>query len=218
MSGGPPITPGDDVLYLFNWLKSDAQKDQDARAERIYQVINGQAREPYFFTDLGVEDTMDGRFDLVVLHAFLFIERTKSEGAEAKAISQIVFDRMFRAFDVALRESGVGDISVGKKIKKMGQAFYGRAKAYDDALTFEETGEAVPDPTKRVEEGEAPPEPETLPEVLMRNVYRGREGAEGDAERMAQYVRKAMADLRAQPLDEVLAGRLAFPAPQAVLP
>ena len=118
---------------MFGSLKR--RKAQKERAEALYWACVEQARSPEFYADLGVPDTLDGRFELITLHAGLLIRRLNAEGEIGKAVAQDVFDAMFREFDSALREMAVGDMSVGKKIKAMGEAFYGRMKAYDDGLS-----------------------------------------------------------------------------------
>ena len=80
-------------------------------------------------------DTLDGRFEMLVMHAFLYFRRMKSEGAGVRKLTQLVFDTMFQDLDQNLRELGVGDMSIGKKVRKMGAAFYGRTEAYDEAMS-----------------------------------------------------------------------------------
>jgi cytochrome b pre-mRNA-processing protein 3 len=89
------------------------------------------ARHPLFYADWGVADTLDGRFDMISLHAFLVLDRLK--GTE-QAFRQDLVDELFADMDRSLREMGVGDISVGKKVRKMAEVFYGRLAAYDQAL------------------------------------------------------------------------------------
>jgi cytochrome b pre-mRNA-processing protein 3 len=103
-------------------------------ADRLYAGIVARAREPVFYSELEVPDTVDGRFELVALHAFLVLQRLKAERAAAKALAQAVFDLMFADFDRALREMGTGDLSVGKEVRRMAEAFYGRVAAYERAL------------------------------------------------------------------------------------
>ena len=91
-------------------------------ADRAYGAIVGQARLPEFFTALGVPDTLDGRFELICLHAFLFLRRLKTEGAAAASLGQQIVDTMFADFDRSLREIGTGDLSVGRQVKRMAEA------------------------------------------------------------------------------------------------
>src|SRR5436309_3467908 len=94
-------------------------------AERAYGGVVAQARRPEFFALCGVPDTLDGRFELICLHAFLYLHRLKPESAPAGEFGQMFFDAMFADFDRSLRELGTGDLSVGREVKKMAQSFYG---------------------------------------------------------------------------------------------
>ena len=103
-------------------------------ATPLYTEIVRQARQPDFYNKLGVPDTYNGRFDLIALHAFIIMRRLKSIGKNGETLSQALFDCMFIDIDKNLREMGVGDLSVGKKIKNLAAAYYGRVKAYEGAL------------------------------------------------------------------------------------
>ena len=104
----------------------------DSVAERVYGSIVAQARQPAFYAQCGVPDTPTGRFEMIVAHAALVFRRFNACGEQEAG--QAVFDLFFADMDRSLRELGVGDLSVPKHIKKMGQAFYGRAGAYARAL------------------------------------------------------------------------------------
>jgi cytochrome b pre-mRNA-processing protein 3 len=97
-------------------------------AQVLYEAIVAAARHPVPYADWGVRDTVDGRFDMIALHAFLVLDRLKGS---AEAFRQELVDELFRDMDRSLREMGVGDISVGKKVRKMAEVFYGRVAAYD---------------------------------------------------------------------------------------
>ncbi len=98
--------------------------------EAIYGMIVTQAREPLFYRDLGVPDTVNGRFDLLVLHLWMVLRRLKSM-EDGMSLSQTLFDRFCDDMDANLREMGVGDLTVPKRMQAFGEAFYGRAAAYD---------------------------------------------------------------------------------------
>jgi cytochrome b pre-mRNA-processing protein 3 len=101
--------------------------------ETIYGMIVTQAREPLFYRDLGVPDTVDGRFDMLVLHLWMVLRRLHTvEGGVA--LRQALFDRFCADMDANLREMGVGDLAVPKRMQAFGEAFYGRTAAYDLAL------------------------------------------------------------------------------------
>src|ERR1700674_4046258 len=108
-------------------------------AELAYRRVVEQARQPGFFTDNGVRDTLDGRFELICLHAFLYLHRLKREKPPAAAVGQRFFDAMFADFDRSLREMGTGDLGVGREIKRMAEAFYGRVAAYEQGLAGDDS-------------------------------------------------------------------------------
>lgn len=126
------------------------------RAHTLYVALVEQARAPWFYRDLGVPDTLDGRFDMIALHAFLLLRRLRAAGAEGVALGQAVFDVMLADMDQNLRQLGVGDLGVGRKVKAMTKAFMGRVGAYDQA--FGAGGAALAGAlTRNVYRVEAPP-------------------------------------------------------------
>jgi cytochrome b pre-mRNA-processing protein 3 len=161
----------------------------------LYAAAVAQARRPEFYRVLGVEDRIDARFELYTLHVLLLTRRLAGQGEQAVETAQALFDHFLSALDHTLREIGVGDLSVAKKMRKLGEAVYGRGKAYEAAL------------------GPAP-ERRTLEELLNRTVWGEEEGAERAAP-LADYVMAAVGSLEAQPLGEILAGRPAWPDPAA---
>jgi cytochrome b pre-mRNA-processing protein 3 len=102
--------------------------------ERLCAAATRQARDPAFYLRMGTPDTVEGRFELQTLHVILLIDRLGQTPGPAADIRQALFDAYVTNLDGALREMGVGDLAVGKRMKKLGQAFYGRAQAYDDAF------------------------------------------------------------------------------------
>ncbi len=164
-----------------------------------YEMIVAQARHPQFYLTGGVEDSVDGRFDMLVLHVYLLINRMNAEGDErGSAFSQGVFDLLFEDMDRSLREMGVGDLSVGKKVKKMAQVFYGRAQAYDEALK------------------EYDADPGALEGALKRNIYADRSEA-AEAPRLAAYMRASQDHLLKIEMSGLLEGSLSFPDPERYL-
>jgi len=159
--------------------------------EAIYGMIVTQAREPSFYRDLGVPDTVNGRFDLLLLHLWIVLRhlRTLPGGTE---LAQVLFDHFCADMDANLREMGVGDLKVPKKMQVLGEAFYGRAAAYDLALT---------DST------------EALAQAICRNILDGENIDK--ARRLAAYTQAAIVSLE----HESDAGRLGtswkFPMPYA---
>ena len=139
--------------------------------EAIYGMIVTQAREPLFYRDLGVPDTVNGRFDLLVLHLWMVLRRLKPiEGGVD--LSQALFDRFCDDMDANLREMGVGDLTVPKRMQAFGEAFYGRAAAYDLALAA----------------GQQP-----LAQALCKNILNGEQIEHG--RQLACYAERAIAAL-----------------------
>ncbi|MFP4126777.1 MAG: ubiquinol-cytochrome C chaperone family protein, partial [Alphaproteobacteria bacterium] len=160
------------------WFASDAAaRRRAAAAEALYDAAVAQARHPGFYTELGVPDTHDGRLELVQLHVILLLRRLQRGGAEGQALGQALFDAFFQDLDRSLREGGVGDLSVGKWVKRIGQQFYARATVLEPALAHADA--------------------RALETALVQNVY----AAGADAERaraLAAYLLAADAALGAQ--------------------
>ena len=160
-------------------------------AERAYRRVVEQARRPEFFTGYGVPDTLDGRFELICLHAFFYLHRLKT-APEATAVGQRFFDTMFADFDRSLRELGTGDLSVGRQVKRMAEAFYGRIRAYDQGLAGDESALAA---------------------TLERNLYGTAAASAEQVAAMTAHLRREAASLAVQPAAALLAGDIAFAAP-----
>lgn len=163
----------------------------EAAAERLHDALIAQIRQPVFYTDFGVPDTFEGRFDLLVLHAGLVLRRLRDLGPEGRDIAQTLVDLMFARFDVAMRELGVSDIGVPKRMKRMAEAFKGRTAAYDQALARDD----LP----------------ALAAALARNVF----GDTRNGTRLALYAQTGAAALAAATLDQLGDGRPALPDPAA---
>ena len=121
---------------MLNLLRKSAARKQDSR--RLYDGVVSRAREPVFFARFGVADSLDGRFDLLVFHAWLVLAELK--GAP---LAQGLTDLLFTGFDEAMREQGVGDMGLGHKLKAMANAFYGRMAAYEAAQDDQELAAAL---------------------------------------------------------------------------
>jgi cytochrome b pre-mRNA-processing protein 3 len=156
----------------------------------LYGGAVAAAREPYLYESLGVPDTLDGRFDLVSLYAFLLIERLRGLPEPGPALAQAVFDAMFSDMDMNLRELGVGDLSVGKRVRAMWEAFHGRASAYTAAM------QAADRPA--------------LGAALARNVWRGAPPPSGAADALARLVLAQAAYLDRQTLAALTSGEARF--------
>ncbi len=132
--------------------------------EGLHVALSQAARRPGLYTDLGVPDTVEGRFESLCLHAILVLRRLNRLPPPAAEVAQDLVNSVFTQLDASLRELGVGDMGVSKRMKKLGAAFYGRAEGYDAAL---EAGDAA-----------------ALEAALVRNVL----GGEGDGRGLAAYV------------------------------
>lgn len=124
---------------MLNLLKDRAARKQEARG--LYDDLVSRARAPVFFSDFGVADSLDGRFDLLAFHAWLGLVALKQAGQDKAA--QALTDIIFTGFDEAMREQGAGDMGIGHKLKKFADAFYGRLAAYDTARNEAELAAAL---------------------------------------------------------------------------
>ena len=178
------------MLWPFNHFLKPRTPSRGT-IETIYGMIVAQAREPLFYRDLGVPDTVNGRFDMVVLHMWLVLRRMKQQG-DAAGLAQPLFDRFCSDMDHNLREMGVGDLAVPRRMRQFGEAFYGRQAAYGAALDAADLQE--------------------LEKALARNILGEVAGGE---KALARYVRAAAAQLATQPEDALIAGRVVFPSPES---
>jgi cytochrome b pre-mRNA-processing protein 3 len=170
--------------------------------QALYGAIVAQARSAAFYSAYGVPDTVEGRFELIVLHLVLVLDRLRhaadagSRGGKASRIAgQLLFDVFCRDLDHNLREMGTGDLAVPREMRRFGEAFYGRQASYGAALAVSGDGE--------------------LEKALARNIF-GVPGSNDDAARLARYVRTLGALLEAQHADSLLAGGACFPNPETL--
>jgi cytochrome b pre-mRNA-processing protein 3 len=160
----------------------------------LYGMIVAQARQPAFYVHYGVPDTVQGRFDLIVLHLVLVLRRFDRAGDQGRLFGQRLFDAFCRDLDGNLREMGIGDLAVPKHMQRFGEAFYGRQAAYLGALDA--------------------PDPRDFENALARNILVG-EAPERAAD-LARYAYAAVRELDTQEEGALLRGELAFPSPEAV--
>jgi cytochrome b pre-mRNA-processing protein 3 len=176
------------ILTAFRRLR------QDRNIHALYGAIVAQARLPAFYAVYEVPDTVEGRFELIVLHLVLLLSRLAQDAAAASTGQQL-FDVFCRDLDHNLREMGISDRAVPRKMRDFGEAFYGRQAAYRAALAAGNDGE--------------------LEKAFARNIF-GVGGVDDRAVRLARYARALIERLATEPEDEVLAGKLAFPSPEAL--
>jgi cytochrome b pre-mRNA-processing protein 3 len=177
------------ILRLFG------RAPRQATTGALYGAIVAQSRRPLFYSDYGVPDTVDGRFDLIVLHQALLGRRLAREADHLRALVQDVFDMFCRDLDDNLREMGVGDLTVPKEMQRFAAAYYGRVAAYDQAL---DAGDG-----------------DALARALARNVLAEAGEPSVKARRLAAYVTAALAGLDAVAAESFIQGRLPFPDPEA---
>jgi cytochrome b pre-mRNA-processing protein 3 len=179
------------MLWPFNHFWKPRAPRQGT-IEAIYGMIVTQAREPLFYRNLGVPDTVNGRFDLLVLHLWMVLRRLKlAKGG--KGLSQALFDHFCDDMDANLREMGVGDLTVPKRMQAFGEAFYGRSVAYDLALTA-----GV----------------ESLAQALSKNILDG--GGIDNARRLACYTETAISALARLDDTTMQSASWRFPSPLRV--
>ena len=162
--------------------------------DALYEKIVAAARREVFFSEWGVPDIALGRFEMVSLHMFLFQHRLRGEGGVAREIAQEIIDDFFTEVDHSLRELGIGDAGVPKRVKKLARMFYGRTVSYGAAL---DAGDL-----------------KALQEALARNI-RPDLPQWPHAAKLAAYVAAADVALRGQSVEEICAGNISFPMPHA---
>jgi cytochrome b pre-mRNA-processing protein 3 len=168
---------------------------RDRSIADLYGAIVAQARAPAFYRGYGVPDTVAGRFDLIVLHLVLLIDRLGRDDGAGRGIGQQLFDIFCRDLDANLREMGVGDLAVPKRMRGFGEAFYGRQAAYLAAFAAADERE--------------------LEKALERNIFQGADAGRG-AVRLARYVRAARRQLASQEDGALLRGEVVFAQPESI--
>lgn len=172
------------ILSLFR------KKSATEPVYAVYNSIVAQSRQPVFYAEMGVPDTVTGRFDMISLHMALLFRRLRHGPAEAKQFSQDVFDLFFKDMDRSLREMGVTDLGVPKKIQKMGNIFFGLLAAINEAMDRSDI--------------------DALAGVLARNIFEGGDSAQLRA--LADYIVARDAELAAQPTGAITSGKVQFEA------
>lgn len=181
---------------LVNPLKLFRKKGPAKTARALYAAAVAQARQPWFYTHQGLPDTPEGRLEAVMLHVYLILHRLKggTEG-ESETVAQALFDVLFEDMDQSLREMGVGDAGVPRRIKAMVEAFLGRIAAYDHGIEGLESDETA------------------LKDALKRNFYRTSTPGEREVSALAAYIRGAVQMLESEPVAGFLEGCVVFPDP-----
>jgi len=170
------------------------RRSQSRTIRALYGAVVAQARAAAFYADFGVPDTVEGRFDLIVLHLVLLLRRLRSDSELGRGFGQELFDEFCRDLDANLREMGVGDLAVPKRMQGFAEAFYGRQAAYLEAIA---TGDR-----------------QAFENALSRNISTG--SIEDGAARLTRYAYAAMSEMAGQADDALLRGEVAFPRPGAI--
>lgn len=173
------------ILGLF-------RRRDDRKADDLYAAVVAHARNPVFYTDFAVPDSVEGRFELIVAHCGLLVARFTGAGEPHAGFGRRLAEAFFADMDRNLREMGIGDLTVPKRMKKIAGAFYGRTEALQAAL--------------------ADADPAASAEVVRRNVYDGAAPA-GAAEALAGYLHAAALHLAAADLDTLKVDPAPFPDP-----
>lgn len=193
---------------LRRFFKTKQSNETVIRA--LYGEIVAQARHTSFYEDFGVPDTLDGRFNMIVLHNFLLFRRLKDIDEATRAVSQDVFDMFRLDMDRSLRELGVGDTTVPKRMKKMMQVFYGRTDAYEQALNGEQPKDDLANALSRniLSYNESLFSEEKEPAILENTMSE-------KADALADYVLATTSALAKQNESQIMQGSLSFPMPKA---
>jgi cytochrome b pre-mRNA-processing protein 3 len=171
---------------LFAKLFSRSSPEAEV-ATRLYTRLVEKARDPAFYVSLGVPDTVNGRFDMVVIHAMLVLRRLRGGGTQADQSGKALLELLFRDMDQSLREMGVGDMGIGRHIKRMAKALFGRSEAYEAGLDGA---------------------PEGLVSALKENLYRHSTPTDAQVAGLTDYIHRAAAQVDAQTVGDIAAGQL----------
>ncbi|MBX3575583.1 MAG: ubiquinol-cytochrome C chaperone [Rhizobiaceae bacterium] len=176
-----------------------ARRESDAKliADALYEQIVAAARQPMLYSAFSVPDTPLGRFEMISLHLFLVLRRIRGAAGPLQEIAQELTDGFFREVDHSLRELGIGDLGVPKRMKKLARMFYGRVASYGEALDRDDA--------------------EALAAALTRNV-RPDAAAWPEAGELARHVQAVAKALDEQALDGLQAGRVGLTAPREIAP
>ena len=178
-------------MFFLRWIEVIRERSKQRKiAHNLYFTTVNQSRNPKFFQELGIPDTLDGRFDLMILHVGLVLRRLRSAENET-TLSDALFSVMFDDLDQTVREMGVGDIRVGKKVKAMARAFYGRCKVYDQALDDNDLNGLI--------------------DALRRNIYGQVSVNEEHLGILGNYVVEVSSQLSLQRDNNLLSGEVIFP-------
>jgi cytochrome b pre-mRNA-processing protein 3 len=176
---------------MFRWFAGRAARKE--AAEKIYDAIVAQSRNPAFYLRCGVPDTLSGRFDMLVIHMFVVLQILKLGGREGQLLAQEIVEAFIREMDTMVRDLGVSDRNVPKEVRKIAQLFYGQLLAYSTALQRNEAKGLANEVWKSFQSGE------------------GASSASIAAEAISTYMRQAIKNIQEMPLNMLLQGNIRFP-------
>ncbi|MBI35978.1 MAG: phage tail protein [Alphaproteobacteria bacterium] len=179
---------------MYTWIKK--RRYQQKIASNIYKLIVDQARSKDFYLTYGVPDTELGRFEMICLHCYLIFKRFSKEKNEASKLSQKVHDLMFADFDQTLREKGIGDMGIGKRIKSLARNLYGRIDAYEKGYLAGTSG---------------------LYDALTRNLYASVTVTDKEVYKMVIYVNNSINHLFDQDIEKLLIGEIDFMSTEKIV-
>lgn len=183
-------------LRIFNMFQAIAglfkKKPYELPAQLLYTNLVEQARQPYFYRDLGVADSVDGRFDMICLHLYLVLDRLENEPLAAQT-TQYMMNYVISDVDRNFREMGVSDVGVGRKVQKLATALYGRLEAYQISGDKIESDSGV-----------------SFEKALCRNIYRSGERGDLPLTLLRQYSVQQKEFLASQKIENFLKGDISF--------
>ena len=176
---------------MFRWFAGRAARKE--AAERIYDAIVAQSRNPAFYIRCNVPDTLSGRFDMLVIHMFVVLQILKLGGREGQLLAQEIVEAFIREMDTMVRDLGVSDRNVPKEVRKIAQLFYGQLLAYSAALQRDDL------------------------KGLAHEVWKSFQSADGgneqpvSSEPIAIYIQQSIKNIQEMPLNMLLQGNIRFP-------
>jgi cytochrome b pre-mRNA-processing protein 3 len=180
-----------DTTPMFRWFAGRAARKE--AAEKIYDAIVAQSRNPSFYIRCGVPDTLSGRFDMLVIHMFIVLQILKLGGREGQLLAQEIVEAFIREMDTMVRDLGVSDRNVPKEVRKIAQLFYGQLLAYSTALQRNE------------------------PKLLAGEVWKSFQSSDGNkqqavaSESISTYINQSIKSIQEMPLNMLLQGNIRFP-------
>ena len=166
---------------MLNWLAKRATRKRNAH--NLYGSIVALSRSPTLYTEFGVPDTLEARFEILVLHMFIFIERMQRSGEETQELTQDVVDLFFADMDTTSREAGVGDLAVPKKMRKLAAVFQERMREYNQAANT--------------------PDRKAITKEFKQNIYHGDESVRGQAAKLSAYAWDLRSELAKIPISDL---------------